>query len=64
MELKRDGRGDKWQWKIITSRAIPFVSREETKTRDAAWSDARKQLAELVRDVMTKLEAAEEAAQS
>ena len=56
---QRDGV---WHWKIITSRAVPFISRENLKTKDAAWADARKWLAKLTRGVLAELEAAEEAA--
>lgn len=55
-------RNGSWHWKIITSRAVPFISRDGLKTKDTAWADARGRLAELARAVLADLEAAEEAA--
>lgn len=54
-------RNGAWHWKIITSRALPFVSRDELKTKEAAWSDACNRLAELARAVLSDLESAKEA---
>lgn len=55
-------RGEGWAWKIITSRAVPFVSREDFPTKDDAWRAALDRLTELAAALLCDLKTAKEAA--